>query len=229
MDDAVNFGGIGAVIGHELTHGFDDQGRKFDAQGQPGRLVDGGGRQGVREARRLHRRPVLGVSRWPGGVHLNGTLTLGENTADNGGVRIAYMALQDTLAGTKPAPLRDGFTPEQRLFLGWGQIWCQNETERERQAARADRSPLAGPLPRERRRLEHAGVPAGLRLPRGLADGARERLPGLVSGEPSRGRPPASRRFRDSRRPQIFSWTTKGKWYPQRDSNPCRRLERAVS
>ena len=61
-------------------------------------------------------------------MKLNGKLTLGENTADNGGVRIAHMALMDTLAGAA-APLRDGFTPEQRLFLAWGQIWCQNETE----------------------------------------------------------------------------------------------------
>ena len=59
---------------------------------------------------------------------LNGRLTLGENSADNGGLRIAYMALKDTIAG-KSVPLRDGFTPEQRLFLGWGQVWCQNETE----------------------------------------------------------------------------------------------------
>jgi predicted metalloendopeptidase len=63
-----------------------------------------------------------------GGVHVNGRLTLGENVADNGGVRIAYMALMQTLKDAT-APLRDGFTPEQRLFLGWGQIWCQNETE----------------------------------------------------------------------------------------------------
>ena len=62
------------------------------------------------------------------GVKLNGRLTLGENTADNGGLRIAYLALMDTLQG-KGAPSLDGFTPEQRLFLGWGQVWCQNMTE----------------------------------------------------------------------------------------------------
>ena len=58
-----------------------------------------------------------------GGVHLSGRLTLGENTADNGGLRIAHMALQETLKG-QSVPLKDGFTPEQRLFLGWGQVWC---------------------------------------------------------------------------------------------------------
>jgi len=60
-------------------------------------------------------------------VHLNGKLTLGENTADNGGLRLAFMALMDALKG-KPQPKIDGFTPEQRFFLGWGQIWCQNVT-----------------------------------------------------------------------------------------------------
>jgi predicted metalloendopeptidase len=61
------------------------------------------------------------------GVHLNGKLTLGENTADNGGVRLAFMALMESLDGKTPAAI-DGFTPEQRLFLGFGQIWCQNQT-----------------------------------------------------------------------------------------------------
>jgi endothelin-converting enzyme/putative endopeptidase len=128
MDDAVNFGAIGSVIGHELTHGFDDQGRKFAANGN---LADW---WTAEDASEFEKRAACFVDQYGaytvagGEVKLNGKLTLGENTADNGGVRIAYMALQDTLAG-KSEPLRDGFTPEQRLFLGWGQIWCQNETE----------------------------------------------------------------------------------------------------
>ena len=127
MDDAVNFGAVGSVIGHELTHGFDDQGRKFAANGN---LADW---WTAEDATEFEKRATCFADQYggyaaAGDVKLNGRLTLGENTADNGGVRIAYMALVDTLAGTRP-PLRDGFTPEQRLFLGWGQIWCQNETE----------------------------------------------------------------------------------------------------
>jgi endothelin-converting enzyme/putative endopeptidase len=127
LDDAVNYGAVGSVIGHELTHGFDDQGRKFAANGD---LEDWWTPE---DAKEFEKRAECFVRQYEGytvagGVKLNGRLTLGENTADNGGVRIAYMALKDTLAG-KTAPPRDGFTPEQRLFLGWGQIWCQNETE----------------------------------------------------------------------------------------------------
>jgi putative endopeptidase len=128
MDDAVNLGGIGAVIGHELTHGFDDQGRKFAPNGN---MADWWTEE---DAREFEKRASCIADQYSaytvagGTVKINGRLTLGENVADNGGLRIAYMALQDTLKG-QPAPARDGFTPEQRLFLGWGQIWCQNETE----------------------------------------------------------------------------------------------------
>jgi endothelin-converting enzyme/putative endopeptidase len=131
MDDAVNFGGIGAVIGHELTHGFDDQGRKFAANGD---LSDWWTPE---DAKEFEKRAGCIADEYAGftvagDVHLNGKLTLGENTADNGGVRIAYMALLQTLADAskKPGPgVIDGFTPEQRFFLGFGQVWCQNETE----------------------------------------------------------------------------------------------------
>jgi endothelin-converting enzyme/putative endopeptidase len=126
VDDAVNFGGIGAVIGHELTHGFDDQGRKFDPKGN---LTDWWTEQ---DAKEFEKRATCVADEYsaftvPGDVHLNGRLTLGENTADNGGLRIALMALEDTLKGTTVPP-RDGFTPEQRLFLGWSQVWCENST-----------------------------------------------------------------------------------------------------
>jgi putative endopeptidase len=126
MDDAVNYGGIGAVIGHELTHGFDDQGRKFDGQGN---LRDW---WTPRDAQQFEKRAQCFVDQYSGytavdSVKLNGKLTLGENVADNGGLRLAYMALMDILGGKQP-PKIDGFTAAQRFFLGWGQIWCQNIT-----------------------------------------------------------------------------------------------------
>ncbi|MBI4877874.1 MAG: M13 family metallopeptidase [Acidobacteria bacterium] len=127
MDDPVNFGGIGAVIGHEMTHGFDDSGRKFAADGN---LRDWWTAEDGKEFERRAQCFVDQYAQYEAapGVKLNGKLTLGENAADNGGLRIAYMALLETLEG-KPRPKIDGFTPEQRLFLGWGQIWCQNVTE----------------------------------------------------------------------------------------------------
>jgi endothelin-converting enzyme/putative endopeptidase len=126
MDDAVNYGGIGAVIGHELTHGFDDQGRQFDARGN---LRDWWTEQ---DGKAFDQRADCFVQQYGSytavdDVKLNGKLTLGENTADNGGLRLAYMALMDKLKGKEP-PKKDGFTAAQRFFLGWGQIWCQNVT-----------------------------------------------------------------------------------------------------
>ena len=128
-DDAVNFGGIGAVIGHELTHGFDDQGRKYDPKGN---LRDWWTAEDGKafEERAGCIADEYGQFTAVGDVKLNGRLTLGENTADNGGVRIAYMALKNTLEG-KDAPKIDGYTPEQRFFLSYGQIWCQNVTPEE--------------------------------------------------------------------------------------------------
>jgi endothelin-converting enzyme/putative endopeptidase len=126
-DDAINFGGIGAVIGHELTHGFDDEGRQFDGNGN---LRDWWTEN---DAKAFEQRASCVVDEYAGfspldGVNLNGKLTLGENTADNGGLRIAHMAFMDQLA-KKPQPEKiDGFTPEQRFFLGWAQVWCQNIT-----------------------------------------------------------------------------------------------------
>ena len=123
-DAAVNFGGSGAVIGHELTHGFDDQGRQFDARGN---LKDW---WTPADAKAFEERAQCFVDEYASftaidDVKLNGKLTLGENTADNGGLRnslMAYLARQ----ASQPAPTLDGFTPEQRVFLGWGQVWCEN-------------------------------------------------------------------------------------------------------
>ncbi len=123
MDDAVNFGGIGMVIGHELTHGFDDEGRQFDAEGnlRDWWTPEDAKNFGEREACMADEYSSFEVAP---GLHINGKLTLGENTADNGGLRIALMALMDTI-GNRTQKI-DGFTPEQRFFLSFGQVWCQN-------------------------------------------------------------------------------------------------------
>jgi predicted metalloendopeptidase len=126
MDDAVNYGGIGAVIGHELTHGFDDQGSQYDKDGNFKSWWTRADRKEFdtrTDCIKNEYSDFVAVE----DVHLNGKLTLGENTADNGGVRIAYEALKDDLKGKDEKKL-DGFTPEQRFFLGFGQIWCQNIT-----------------------------------------------------------------------------------------------------
>ena len=119
------------MIGHELTHGFDDQGRKFDGEGnlrdwwtpEDAKAFESRADCVVREYGNFS--PVADVK-------LNGKLTLGENAADNGGIRLAYMALMDSLRFSND-PLasqkRDGFTPQQQFFLGYAQIWCENSTE----------------------------------------------------------------------------------------------------
>jgi predicted metalloendopeptidase len=130
-DDAVNLGGIGVVIGHELTHGFDDQGRKFDAQGN---LTDW---WTASDAKAYEERSqciadeysnFVAVKDDKGEVKLNGKLTLGENTADNGGLHLAYLALQEIMGDKMNLPI-DGYTPAQRFFIGYAQIWCQNQTD----------------------------------------------------------------------------------------------------
>jgi putative endopeptidase len=129
MDDAVNFGGIGLVIGHELTHGFDDQGRKFDPQGN---FRDWWTEQDGKE---FDKRVSCIANEYSDFVavdnmKLNGRLTLGENTADNGGARIAFAALQQMIAEDKTGKEGqsiDGYSPEQRFFLGFGRVWCEKQ------------------------------------------------------------------------------------------------------
>jgi putative endopeptidase len=126
-DDAVNMGGIGVVIGHELTHGFDDQGRKFDPQGN---LHDW---WTARDGEEFEKRAGCIANEYGNFVavddlKLNGKLTLGENTADNGGARIAFAALNHILAQDstgKAGEKIDGYTPQQRFFLGFGRVWCE--------------------------------------------------------------------------------------------------------
>jgi putative endopeptidase len=125
-DDAINFGGIGVVIGHELTHGFDDQGRKFDASGN---LRDW---WTADDAKQFEARAKCISDEYDNfvavdDVHVNGQLTLGENTADNGGIRIALRALHNVLkAQGKENEVINGLTPDQRFFLAFAHVWCSN-------------------------------------------------------------------------------------------------------
>ena len=131
MDDAVNYGGIGAVIGHEITHGYDDQGRKYGADGN---LNDWWTESDAREFDRRARQVVEEYNRYEPlpGLCVNGELTLGENLADLGGLSIAYEALQRRLA-KEPSRRKsvDGLSPEQRFFLSWAQVWRQTCREPE--------------------------------------------------------------------------------------------------
>ena len=125
-DDAANYGGIGAVIGHEISHGFDDQGRQFDADGN---LRDWWTPDDAARFKALTAALVAQYSAYTvlDGLHVNGELTLGENIADNSGVTIAYQAYRIALQGREP-PVIDGFTGPQRFFLGWAQIWRRKYT-----------------------------------------------------------------------------------------------------
>ena len=129
-DDAVNYGGMGAVIGHEMTHGFDDQGRQFDATGN---LRDWWSPESAAKFKERSQGVVQQYSEYEPvpGSHINGELTLGENIADIGGVKLAYAALQKALDKNPQAREQkiDGFTPEQRFFLGWAQVWHANQRE----------------------------------------------------------------------------------------------------
>jgi putative endopeptidase len=126
-DDAVNYGGMGSVIGHEMSHGFDDQGAQFDAQGNLKNWWTDA------DLAAFKQRTGLVSSQFDAytvldSLHVQGKLTLGENIGDLGGLNIAYSALQKALSGKPRPPLIDGFTPEQRFFLAWAQIWRQNIT-----------------------------------------------------------------------------------------------------
>jgi len=135
IDPAVNLGGIGVVIGHEMTHGFDDQGSKYDLNGNVRVWWTPEDLSKFNERTECEAKEYDGFEVAPG-QNLNGHLTLGENTADNGGIRIAFQALEETLATQGAAAesgyvdgKRDGYTPQQRFFISFGQVWCENRTE----------------------------------------------------------------------------------------------------
>ena len=128
-DDAVNYGGIGAVIGHEISHAFDDQGRQYDGAGN---LRDWWAfEDGVRFKQRASALVAqYGAFTVLDGRKLNGELTLGENIGDLSGLAVAYKAYRLSL-GETAAPLIDGFTGSQRFFLGWAQVWRRNYRDEE--------------------------------------------------------------------------------------------------
>ncbi|MGB7134008.1 MAG: M13 family metallopeptidase, partial [Acidobacteriaceae bacterium] len=129
-DPAVNFGAIGVVIGHEMTHGFDDQGSKYDGQGNVRNWWTPADRAAFDQRTDCEVKEYDNFEPLPG-VHLNGKLTLGENTADNGGIHIAWQALQSTLAeeGKSIDEKIDGYTEAQRYFIAYAQVWCENRRD----------------------------------------------------------------------------------------------------
>ncbi len=128
-DDAVNYGAIGVVIGHEMSHGYDDQGRMYDKQGNMDEWWTPG------DAARFEERTKVLVDHFNaikvlGNLHANGVYTLGENIADNGGLQIAFHAFKQTREGKTSTPI-DGFTPQQRFFLAYATVWAGNIRDEE--------------------------------------------------------------------------------------------------
>jgi predicted metalloendopeptidase len=173
-DDALNYGGIGVVIGHEMTHGFDDSGRQFDADGN---MTDWWTPDSAARFKERSEKIVQQFSDYVaiGDIHLNGKLTQGENIADLGGLRVAYAALEKALAG-KPRPLIDGFTPEQRFFISHATVWrdIMRPAEAARRAAVDPHSPgrwrTNGPLSNMDEFAKAFDVPEGAPMRRPAAE-----------------------------------------------------------
>jgi putative endopeptidase len=141
-DDAVNYGGMGAVIGHEITHGFDDHGSEFDGHGNLKNWWTAEDMNNFKERAGCVQAQFDGYV-VDGDLHENGKLVLGESIADLGGLAISYAAYEKSLQGKQRPPDKDGFTPEQRFFLGWAQVWGANERpEYERLMANTNPHPL---------------------------------------------------------------------------------------
>ena len=128
-DEAFNYGAIGVVIGHEMTHGFDDQGRQFDDKGYMNDWWTADDAKGFEERANLYDAFFSAIKVLPD-LNANGRLTLGENLADHGGLQVAYTAFKNATA-QKPLKAKDGFTPEQRFFIAYAGVWGQNITEQE--------------------------------------------------------------------------------------------------
>ena len=126
-DDAVNYGAIGGVIGHEMSHGFDDQGSQFDKYGNQRNWWTAQDKKNF-DARTKVLADWFSSSDVLPGIKVNGKQTLGENSGDNGGLNISFRALQNSMK-EHPLAVKDGFTPEQRFFLAWGRVWASNMTD----------------------------------------------------------------------------------------------------
>jgi putative endopeptidase len=150
-DDAINYGGMGAVIGHEISHGFDDQGSQFDGQGNLRNWWTADDRKNFDERATCVEKQFDTYEVEPG-LHQNGKLVLGESIGDLGGLAISYAAYEKSLEGKARPKEIDGFSPEQRFFLGWAQVWGTNQRpEAARLQANTNPHPLArfrgnGPL-----------------------------------------------------------------------------------
>lgn len=174
-DDAINYGGIIAVIGHEFTHGFDDQGSQFDADGNLKNWWTDADRANFDKLTGKFAKYFGNIEVQPG-FNINGKLTLGENVADLGGLTLAYYALVKSLEGKpEPAPI-DGFNWKQRFFLGWAQVWHANATDAalRNQVQTDPHSParfrINGPLPHMKEFQDAWGCTSGKMV---LADTAR--------------------------------------------------------
>jgi putative endopeptidase len=141
-DDAINYGGIGSVIGHEMTHGFDDQGAKFDGNGNLHNWWTPADLRNFQARGECIANQFSAYEIEPG-LRGNGKLEEGESIADLGGMTISHAAFEKTPEGKADAPSIGGFTPEQRFFLGWGQIWEENiRPEYARLMAKTNTHPL---------------------------------------------------------------------------------------
>jgi putative endopeptidase len=149
--DAVNYGAIGVVIGHEISHGFDDQGAQFDAEGRLNNWWN------AEDLKRFQEKTACVAHQFDGytidgDIHINGKLVLGESIGDLGGVKIAYLAFQKSQQGKPPAPAFDGFTPDQQFFIAWGQFrGDETRPEAQKLMVQGDPHPVAkfrvlGPL-----------------------------------------------------------------------------------
>ena len=173
-DDAFNYGGIGVVIGHEMTHGFDDSGARFDANGNLAMWWTDD------DFKKFKARTDCVVKQFDGyevepGLHQNGKLVVGESVADLGGLTVAYAAYQKSLEG-KPRPQTiAGFTPEQRFFLGYAQIWAQNIRPRSSASASRNRPAPAGKVSCQWPTVKHAAFRASIPMQSRRPDGEARR------------------------------------------------------